>query len=104
MLLAFRPKHPVKVHVRGGIRMRWTTELCILDGIMVDELYTNILDSSLLPCIQHKYSDSHRFIADNDPKHTSKLVQSFCCGKVMLLPLTVSSSFQRIRWYSSTWY
>ena len=61
--------------------MRGTTELCIFDGIMDAELYTNILDSSLLPFIQHKYSDSHRFMADNDPKHTSKLAQGFLAEK-----------------------
>ena len=61
--------------------MQGTTELCIFDGIMDAELYTNILDSSLLPFIQHKYSDSHRFMADNDPKHPSKLAQSFLAEK-----------------------
>ena len=38
---------------------------------------SNILDSALLPFIQHKYSNSHQFMADNDPKHTSKLAQGF---------------------------
>ena len=38
-------------------------------------------------------------------EHIAPTVMSLCCGEVMLLPLTidtVSSSFQRIRWYSST--
>ncbi len=39
-----RPKHPVKVHVWGGISWNGATNVCIFDGIMNAERYTNILD------------------------------------------------------------
>eukprot|EP00731_Ephydatia_muelleri_P007879 Em0004g217a len=72
-----RPKHPVKVHVWGAISLKGPAKLCIFDGIMDSPLYVNILETTLLPFLARKFPTSHRFMADNDPKHTSKLAQQF---------------------------
>ena len=57
--------------------MRGRTGICIFDGIMDAPLYTEILDQTLLPFLEEVYPDGHRLMADNDPKHTSKLAQKF---------------------------
>ena len=44
---------------------------------MDKELYTDILDQTLLPFVKSVYPDGHRFMADNDPKHTSKAALTF---------------------------
>ena len=75
--LIFRAKHPTKVHVWAGISMKGPTQICIFDGIMKAPLYVNILERTLLPFIARVMPTSHRFMADNDPKHTSRLAQNF---------------------------
>ena len=68
-----RPKHPVKVHVWAGISKKGPTPVCIFEGIMDAPLFIDILKQTLLSFIQSKYSGAnHRFMQDNDPKHTSK--------------------------------
>ncbi len=67
-----RPKHPAKVHVWAGISLRGRTAVCIFEGIMDATLYTSILDATLIPFMNSVYPGGHRFMQDNDPKHTSR--------------------------------
>lgn len=73
-----KPKHPLKVHVWAAISRRGPSKITIFDGIMEKEFFTNnILRDNLLPFIKERFSDSHRFQQDNDPKHRSKMAQQF---------------------------
>ena len=75
--LCGKPKHPLKVHVWGGISARGATQVVIFSGIMNATRYTDILDGALVPFIEGHYPTSHRFQQDNDPKHTSRWAQNY---------------------------
>ena len=64
-------KHPLKVHVWAGISRHGAREICIFDNIMDAELYCSILETTLVPFINQTLPD-HKFMQDNDPKHTSR--------------------------------
>ncbi len=72
-----KPKHPLKVHLWGGISCRGATKLVIFTGILVATRLIKIFDASLLPFVQSVYPESHRLMQDIDPKHSSKLGKKF---------------------------
>ena len=72
-----RAKHPVKVHIWGGISARGATKIVMFNGIMNAQRLQRILEAGLLPFIEQKFADSHRLYQDNDPKHSSKLIEKF---------------------------
>ena len=72
-----RPKHPLKIHVWGGISARGATKAVMFSGIMNATRYTDILDAGLVPFLEDVYPDGHRFQQDNDPKHTSRYAQRY---------------------------
>lgn len=72
-----RAKHPVKVHIWGGISARGATDIIMFTGIMDAQRLSRVLEVGLLPFLRSHYPDGHRLQQDNDPKHASKLIEDF---------------------------
>ena len=72
-----RAKHPVKVHIWGGISKRGATDVVIFTGIMNAERLIAVFEAGLLPFLRDRYPDGHRLQQDNDPKHASHRVENF---------------------------
>ena len=73
------PKHPLKLHIWGGIASRGATRVIMFSGIMNAEKLKLIFTAcaSLLPFIQEKFPDGHKLFQDKDPKHASSAIEEF---------------------------
>ena len=72
-----RPKHPLKLHIWGGISSRGATRVIMFSGIMDAEKLKSIFRAGLLPFIQEKSPDGHKLFQDQDPKHASSAIEEF---------------------------
>lgn len=72
-----RAKHPVKVHIWGGISARGATNIIIFTGIINAQHLETVLEVGLLPFIRERFPTGHRLQHDNDPKHASERIETF---------------------------
>lgn len=73
-----RPKHPIKVHIWGGISKSGATSIVIFTGIMTSTRFCMILENGLKPFIEKAFpNNNYRFQMDNDPKHTSNYTKDY---------------------------
>lgn len=76
-VLKQRPKHPIKLHIWGGISKRGATNVIMFTGIMNAERLATVYEAGLLPFLRDQFPDGHRLQQDNDPKHASNHIQDF---------------------------
>ena len=62
-----RHKHPIKLHIWGGISARGATKLVMFTGIMDSDRLGAVYEAGLVPFIQERFPDGHRLYQDNDP-------------------------------------
>ena len=71
-----KPKHPYKLHVWAAISRKGPSRIVIFHGIMRSQFFVDEILSAAKEFIDKKFPNSpHRYIQDNDPKHTSKLTK-----------------------------
>ena len=80
-----RPKHPLKLHIWGGISSRGATRVIMFSGIMDGEKLKSIFRAGLLPFIQEKFPDGHKLFQDQDPKHASSAIEEFFRCRVVAI-------------------
>ena len=72
-----RAKHPIKIHIWGGISTKGATSLVMFTEIMNAERLGAVYEAGLIPFIQERFTDGHRLYQDNDLKHSSKYIEEF---------------------------
>ena len=76
-ILKQRPKHPIKLHIWGGISVKGATRFVMFTGIMDAQRLGAVYEAGLVPFIQERFPNGHRLYQDNDPKHSSKYIEKF---------------------------
>ena len=66
-----KPKHPLRIHIWG------TIPLVMFKENLTAFCLGKIFEAGLIPFVRSKFSDSHKFQMDNDPKHTSHCIKDF---------------------------
>lgn len=72
-----KPKHPLKLHVWGGISMRGATPLVMFQDNLNAVRLAEIFRKGLIPFVNSKFPEGHKFQQDNDPKHCSNHIKEF---------------------------
>ena len=83
-------KHDVKINVWGGFGNGKVGVLHVVDGIMEQVQYRNILTEAMLPSAEACFgNDAWIFQQDNDPKHTANATKAWFvdnCAPVLEWP------------------
>ena len=79
-----RAKHPIKVHIWGGILKREANDGVIFTGIMDAEHLVTVFEAGLLPFLRDHYPDGHRLQQDNNPKDASHRIEEFLSNMVLI--------------------
>ena len=73
-------KHPLKINIWGGFCSKGVTDLVRIEGNLDKNQFLNILDQNFMKYKNKTFKKKRNkgvLQMDNDPKHKSKLVQSY---------------------------